>query len=219
MKFSWEGFVDWYNQRELREQVFVMLSVLSILFMFWKLCILSPLIARQSGMDGEVTFAEKQLNQIKQELDGIKNQASPVDDINHQIERIEKEIRKIDANIGSYTHNLISPEEMAKALKDMLNETPGLRLISIQSEASQRLINSPTAAETAVTGDIQLYRHGMVLQFEGDYFSTYNYLLRLENLQWQLLWDSLTYTVKDHPTATVEITVHTLSDSEAWIGV
>jgi len=125
---------------------------------------------------------------------------------------------KIDENIASFTQNLISPTEMTTALQSMLANAPKLKLTKIQSLPEEKLVKAHSLDQTTVASDVQLYKHGMEIEFEGGYFDTYNYLVQLEHSHWQFLWDSIYYKVTKYPIATVKIVVHTLSDNEAWIG-
>jgi len=65
----------------------------------------------------------------------------------------------------------------------------------------------------------EIYKHGMRIVFEGDYFKTLKYLQALETMPWRLYWDNVEYHVTEYPKASVAITVHTLSLDEGWIGV
>ena len=65
----------------------------------------------------------------------------------------------------------------------------------------------------------QVYKHGVVIQFSGDYRSTVHYLQSLESLPWKFYWDGLAYEVEDYPNALITINVFTLSLEKGWIGV
>jgi len=218
MKLSWIDFREWYNSRGMREQVFVLLATCSAIFMFWKVFMLDRLLASQAGMEGQISFSEKKIDDLKNQYDMLKNDTGTVDKLRQQVDATEKELVQIDKSIGSFTQNLISPTEMTIALRTILSDTPGLTLTKIESLSTEKLVKATSTDQKQVASDVQLYKHGMVLEFQGDYFSTYNYLVRLEHLKWQFLWDSILYKVEKYPVAKTRIVVHTLSDNEAWIG-
>ena len=39
----------------------------------------------------------------------------------------------------------------------------------------------------------------MIIKFQGDYFSTMNYLQAIESLPWRISWDRLEYKVIEYP--------------------
>ena len=65
----------------------------------------------------------------------------------------------------------------------------------------------------------EIYRHGLEIEFVGDFSGTVGYLRAIEALPWRLYWDSVSYTVQEHPRALVKIKLYTLSLDKGWIGV
>ena len=63
------------------------------------------------------------------------------------------------------------------------------------------------------------YKHGLRIEFEGDYMTTLDYIRGLESLELRFLWDSLEFQVEEYPRSRVSITVFTLSLDQDWIGV
>lgn len=56
-----------------------------------------------------------------------------------------------------------------------------------------------------------VFKHSVELELEANYFSLFSYLEALESLPWRLYWESLSYEVKDYPSARVRVSVYTLS--------
>jgi len=71
----------------------------------------------------------------------------------------------------------------------------------------------------AKAGHSSIYKHGMRVEFEGNFNGTVAYLQALESMPWRFYWDNVEYEVLQFPLARVVITVHTLSLDEDWIGV
>lgn len=104
---------------------------------------------------------------------------------------------------------IISSTEMQNVLENLLTNKYKLSLIEFQT-----LPAKPTAAAQAT---INLFEHGIVIKFKGDYFSTLNYLKAIEELKWQIFWDKLEYKVIQYPIAEITLQLHTVSDQEGWI--
>lgn len=112
---------------------------------------------------------------------------------------------------------------MAGVLRDMLSAEKGLVLTKLESLGAQPLFPRDEDEENAKTKkrtqQPEIFKHGVRIVFEGDYFKTLAYLRALEAMPWRLYWDNVEYFVTDYPKARVAITVHTLSLHEGWIGV
>ena len=63
------------------------------------------------------------------------------------------------------------------------------------------------------------YRHGLRIEFIGDYLTTLDYLKSLEKLEWGFFWDNFELEVKEYPDAKAAIEIFTLSLRQQWIGV
>ncbi|WP_455203599.1 hypothetical protein [Kaarinaea lacus] len=84
--------------------------------------------------------------------------------------------------------------------------------------------SSETAAENkddaaSVANLPQIFKHGLEIEFQGDYLSTLSYLKKLETLPWKFYWDEVAYEVLEHPTAQITLKIHTLSLDKGWISV
>jgi MSHA biogenesis protein MshJ len=67
--------------------------------------------------------------------------------------------------------------------------------------------------------ELNLFRHGIMLTLEGEYFDIQRYLQKIESLQWQFYWKKFDYTVSEYPMAKVQLELYTLSTNKAFIGV
>jgi MSHA biogenesis protein MshJ len=65
----------------------------------------------------------------------------------------------------------------------------------------------------------QVYAHGLVLEFEGDFFTTLKYLRFLEEITRSFFWDTISFRVAEWPSARVTLQIHTLSTDAGFIGV
>ena len=96
--------------------------------------------------------------------------------------------------------------------------TPFITKDETEQEAKQKPQRENANKLTAENLD-NAYRHGLRIEFQGDYLTTLNYLRRLENLKWGFFWDNFEFKVNDYPDSTVAIEIFTLSLQQEWIGV
>ena len=65
----------------------------------------------------------------------------------------------------------------------------------------------------------QVFEHGLVLEFQGDFFSTLKYLRFLEEISGTFFWDAVRFRQVEWPEALVTLEIHTLSSNAGFIGV
>ena len=65
----------------------------------------------------------------------------------------------------------------------------------------------------------KVYKHRLVIEMEGTFSGTVDYLESLESLPWQLYWDEIDYQVARYPLARVKILLYSLGPEEGWVGV
>ncbi len=218
------------NALSLRERALVSGAVLVILFTLWNELLMVPMEHKNKQVVAETAAVQQRIvaldDQIKVLLE--KTKKNPEKAMNDDLARYGYELSELDKKISVLAEKLISPQKMANVLQQMLVQISGLNVIGVKSLAAQPLVDGnarKTAAqrnnsefETAAPM-LGIYRHQLIIEFEGDFNQTIKYLKALETLPWQLFWDSIEYTVEEHPKAHVTIGVSTLSLHEGWIGV
>lgn len=220
--------VEKIDSLTVRERVAIMIGILAILFLLWDTLLLSPLDNRQKLISSELK--QKQANQVAlntQIQNAIReNREDPNKKLEQQLVELKKELSEVSTEVQTSTANLIAPKDMAKILETVLREVNGITLLGLKGLGAKALItkSEETADKPGVTegSDAQLanaYKHGLRIEFEGDYLSTLNYLRELEALEWGFLWDSLDFRVEEYPRSHASIQVYTLSLDKNWIDV
>ncbi|MDE2088565.1 MAG: hypothetical protein KGJ12_00945 [Gammaproteobacteria bacterium] len=211
----------------LRERGLLLLALLVIVIMLWNKLLLDPLSSQQRQLQSQMHLLRTQIATTEQQAQAIiaRNAQDPNRANRERYKRLQSQIADLDQRLQTLTVDLIPPTRMAKVLEQVLNQQAGLKLIRLQSLGAQPLLEPPPATTgkspgTAATGAVPgVYKHGMIIEFDGDYMDTLKYLRALQALPWRFYWDGLKYQVKKYPRARVTITVHTLSLQEGWIGV
>ena len=107
---------------------------------------------------------------------------------------------------------------MPDVLQQLLTKNKKLKLTHLDSEPAE-LLNNNTEEADSDAPVTPVYRHALTLQFEGDYLSTLDYILAIEQLDWRIFWDSVRILSGDYPHTRVSVSLYTLSLDEGWIGV
>ena len=206
----------------LRERALVTASILVGVFVGWFQLVSGPMLDKSKQVSTEIRNLQAGMASLKQQhakLIQARND-DPNADLKQRIAGFEKQIEKLDESLNSKLHGLITPKQMTKVLESVLQKYKNLKLVRVQSIAAEPLI-APATSEEGQDKDkkVELYRHGMQIEFEGSYLATLDYLKALETLKWDFYWDEVQLEVKEYPVSRIVITVHTLSLGKGWIGV
>ncbi len=221
-------FIAWGERFEafsLRERSLIAMGIIVVMFLLWDTLLLSPQEIQQKQIVVEMYNTNQQTEAIAEKTREMTAalQGNQTKHINARINELQTLLGKLKQQQKNLTIEFIQPAQMAGVLRDMLHAESGLVLTSLESLGVQPLFPTEEGKENEKNSDRtqqpEIYKHGLRIVFEGDYFKTLNYLRSLEAMPWSLYWDNVEYSVTKYPKANVEITVHTLSLHEGWIGV
>ena len=202
----------------LRERMLMFLAIAVIIWAAWQTLLMDPVDQRHKSLQQRIEALSGSNTELQQQVEAIL--ARQVEDPNRamreRIANVEAELGQVNAELREQASNLVTPQEMARALERILAESDEVMLVSASSLSPTPILTAPGA-----DGDesVRIYKHGLRLEFEGAYLPAMAYLERLEQLPWKLFWDRFDFQVKQYPRSRAVITVYTLSFNESWIGV
>lgn len=229
---QWQQKIDALNQRE---RILLMVSGLVVVAMLMQTLLIDPLVIEQGRIQLEQKELTKKINQqnnvreiINTELKVGVNRG----DLRRK-ESLEQELEQLNQKIEESLVTMIPPSLMSEVLENILEDSSGLKLLSIENKPVVALFkktvsedqgedknSSAIVTEEAKQGENQgLYKHAFVLEFQGNYMAAIKYFQRLDQLPWRFQWDELRYQVEQYPKSIITLEVHTVSMSEEWIGV
>ncbi len=197
----------------VRERILLFLTLVFVLFIIWSGMLLGPVNAEKKRISTEMAGVQQQTATAQQQIQSITAVVAldPNKKNRERAAALNKELADLDQRIGQLA---LEATELTKVLSEMLTKESELKLVRIRNLASV-----PLEVAVAAGGAGRLYRHGLVIEMEGGYFSALRYLRALEGLPWQLSWSSLDYRVKDYPVAHITLTIHTLGLTKGAVGV
>ena len=215
-----ETLIDRLNGLSVRERALVLGLCVGATLLLWDGAILRP--AQVAGDERETrrnTFQER-IADLRQRAGEIGTRLS-LDVHADQRERaalLNAELGRLDAKLRTHGDQIVPPDEMARLLESLLAQEKSVRVLRLEALPATPLFES---AEEAAAGDEAplMYRHPMLIEFEGDFADTVRFLEKIEQLHWSLHWEQLHYEVTTHPKAHVSVVLHTLGARETWIGV
>ncbi len=213
--------------------------LVSGLLLAWNSLLMQPLQVQRTNAAQQITQLSQQIEDIHRHTEQTVQHLHADDDSTHQarVAALKQELEALSTKQQSLAIQFIRPQQMTELLRGLLAREAGLKLTRLQSISAEPMI-LPAASKSSVEkakqalgaepkephenlpGDYpQIYKHGVTIEFIGDYLGTLRYLRSLEALPWRFYWDRVSYEVLQHPRATISISVYTLSLDKGWIGV
>ncbi|NIR58007.1 MAG: hypothetical protein GWO02_00025 [Gammaproteobacteria bacterium] len=206
----------------LRERGLLLFAVLAGLTALWDQLLMVPLQTQQEGLRGRLSAVRGKAQEAETAAHELvaRYATDPNRSQRERVGALEADIAGLDGRLRAMTVDLIGPREMARVLEKALLSQTGLRLRRVENLAPERIRPGEPDGASRRSDDLPaLYRHGIVIEFDGGYLETLRYLQALEHMSWLLFWDGLEYAVEEFPRARVTLRLHTLSLGEGWIGV
>jgi MSHA biogenesis protein MshJ len=222
-------FTDWFDLRPQAEKfILAGIGVGGLLYLFL-IVVYDPSRAEISSLERQLSTVQTRL--LEQQTRAAELQRSGIDDpdsfIRERLAALVDEQSQIQGGIESLAGNLVSPNRMTQMLTSVLDNQGGLTLIKVENISPEALTDpmAPAINLNERVGGVlqsvgfQVFRHGLVLEFQGDYFNMLRYLLYLEGMDESFFWDSIEFKQVLWPDARVRLELHTLSSEEGFIGV
>ncbi|MBA6293368.1 hypothetical protein H4J58_12490 [Colwellia sp. MB3u-70] len=230
---QWLAYSEKFSNTTPREQYLIIASgLVAIIFILYSL-FLEAAIQRVEQLNKQVVHTE-QNNKNNQDSIQVLEQALSEDPnvaLRKQLLQYQAKLGGIDERLLTLTSDLIDPIQMRYALIKLLKLQKGVKLLSFKVLPARAVTQSKTKPATdkiasATVGDIkaqaqqlQLYRHGINIKLQGQYFQLKDYLTQLERLSWTFFWQEFDYQLKVYPVSELEIEIYSLSTAQEFIGV
>lgn len=209
----WQQVRDWVAGRTRRERGLLLITLLVALGLPWFTLHFEPLREETAERWAERAEATRSAQALEREIAVLKAELErdPDDRIAEEITGLSDDVAALEAEIEERAPDFVDPGEMRRVVERLLHEQQGARLIAIESQPPETLVE-------AEDGEAAIYRHGLRVVFDADFAGALRYLEAVENLPWRLAWRSMDYRVQAHPRARIEIRIETLSGQLEWIG-
>lgn len=222
-------FSAWFDVRPQGERFIIAGLGLGSLVYLFVVMLNDPAQQEIASLDSQ--FATVQRRLIEQQTSAAELQLSGVEDpdsfIRDRLTALIEEQSVVQSDIEALAGNLVSPNGMTQMLTGVLDSQEGLTLVKVENVEPEALTDGVAVAPEGASAErtalrsigFQVFRHGLILEFRGDYFSTLRYLLYLEKMEQSFFWDSFEFEQALWPEARIRLELHTLSSEEGFIGV
>lgn len=221
MQARWQQLLDRLAALQRRERIMIMLAIFAVSYQLADMLIFDRQYQKIERLNTEIARDNSTIVSLNNELNVLsaQRQDDPNSRLREQIQQVRDDVTALQSRLQTATRELISPQDMARFLEELLVQERELTMLRLQTLDVQPLLAVNGTAEQPATRLPTLHRHGFSIEFSGGYMATLRYLEALEALPWRFFWDSVSYEVVDYPQSIVRLKLHTLSLSEDWIGV
>ena len=222
MRDKWQRLLERFSALSSRERWLIVIALVAVAYQAADFLILDRQFGEIERLNRQVAQDNAAISRLNNELNMLSQRAldDPNKRLRRQIEDSRAEVQRLQVRLEEAASELISPQDMARLLEQMLVQQQQLTMLRLQTLDVQPLLTAKEdEADGAVEMQARLHRHGFALEFSGGYLATLDYLQALERLPWRFFWDSVDYEVMEYPQSIVRLKLYTLSLSEDWIGV
>lgn len=209
---------------------------------------IEPQLARIRVASRALAAAQGELAQQRGLVGDLRRQASDPDAANRdKLAQAQKELAATNERLAAMEAGMVPPDRMRAFLEGLLTGNRGVELLGIKTlppelvgaEVSMMKLELPSlspgpakgAATTGVGKSVEadkppagaavegIYQHGIELRLAGSYSDLLAYLVALERMPQQLLWNSVSLTVERYPRSVLVLRLYTLSLERNWLTV
>ena len=216
-----QAILDKFAALSGREQWLILIAVFAVAYQVGDLVVLDRQYQRVEALNRAISADNAAIVGLNTQLNQLVSQAqnNPNVLLRKQIAALRDDVGGLRQRLQAATGQMISPQDMARFLEELLVQEQELILLSLRTLEGRPLLGAEQTGDKVAPIGATLHRHGFEVTFSGGYLPTLRYLQALERLPWRFYWDSVSYEVIDYPRSIVRMQLHTLSLSEDWIGV
>ncbi|MGX5172410.1 hypothetical protein ACUR5C_00115 [Aliikangiella sp. IMCC44653] len=210
-------YIAKFDQLESRKRLFITFSFLIICVLLVDLFWLNKIRTQIKQSNQQITQLETQINELNLAQQALNQgvYAQRNDPKYRQLAAIDKEIAVVSKQLSERAYNLVKPQDMAPLLKSILESSTQLKLVSLKKLPPKALLTDKSQTKDE---SVQMYKHAMVMTFEGGFNATQNFIKQLEAMPQQVNFERLDYSVENYPKSLVTLEVSTVSMQRKWIG-
>jgi len=232
---QWLTYNEKFSNTTPREQYLIIASgLVAIIFILYSLFLDEP-FQRIEQLEQQIIQTQQSNENNKASIQVLEQALlkDPNAALKDELSQYQARLGEIDQQLLSLTSDLIDPIQMRYALIKLLKLQKGVKLLSFEVlpaspvtksnlENSDSLDNkeaSIASFEQTSETQLRLYRHGIKIKLQGQYFQLKDYLTQLEGLSWKFFWQEFDYKLKAYPVSELEVEIYSLSTAQEFIGV
>ncbi len=205
----------WFEARTPRERMILVGAVTIGLVLALEAFSWAPARKRLFAAETQIASLEEQRGALDHELTRLDQQEAldPDAAVRRQLESFDRQAETLDGKLRAQSIQLLAPDQARSMLRALVASVHGLKLVGLQTDAPAQLV------ETEGLDLPALYRHGLLIDLQGDYLALLDYVQALEQLPWRLYWYGLEVRADAPGPRTFRLHLYTIGLHKEWIRV
>jgi len=215
MQQSWQQWCEKFVQLSSREKWLITFCGFVVIVLGLLTVLIEPAVEQNRATSQRIATTKLDVQRLEADilLMTAKLRKDPDQDLNQEYKHLMAESQELSSQLAIMVDSLITPSQMAQLLEQVLADSKGLHLVSLESQTAQPIVSNENKANLA-----SYYIHPVRLELTGKYFAIVDYLEALEALPAKYYWRSFHYSVEEYPTARLVLEVYTLGTRQEFIG-
>ncbi|MCE2948121.1 MAG: hypothetical protein ACK515_06645 [bacterium] len=247
----WASLIGRLDALNRRERVMVLVAALVLVGFAGDTFLLAPQRMQRIQVERDAARERTELAGIEAQIGELKRKlaADPDEVPKLRLKQLTAELSELNAGFQRIERSLVAPDQMARLLEQVMQRTPGIRIVRLQTLAptslpvresdreADRGASGTTAAGNGTTGaggtaaavatpaqpgqsaQPALWRHGVELTVRGSYADLLRYLDAVERLPVRVYFGRAVLDASQYPDVDLRLTVFTLGMDRSWLAL
>jgi MSHA biogenesis protein MshJ len=207
-----------FAKLHLRERLLVVVALAALLYFIVDVALLEPQQNKLKNLQQLDKAHQTELVAMNNALAGIEQAASksavPSANKRAALDELKKQIADVDTFFGLVD---TTTSEMGALVKEVLNASPGLTLVSLSTLQTEPFYSPP---QSKAGGDNKaamepapktIYKQGVAVSVKGNYLALLSYMENLQKYPKRLFWSDAKLDVSAYPDAVLKLDIYSLS--------
>lgn len=228
------GLEQGFEQRQPRERNLASAAIAVLLVLLLYVVWIEPVSKSAAAQREQAQTLAPQVAAEREALARVQDELSrdPEAARRGMLEQLRGEVTDLDVRLRTDEAAVIQPARMPAVLRDLLGRDARLRVVGVEVLAPEVLrwsqamsvATEPATDPASITSSADarlpaLYRHRVLLRFEGDFMAAIDYVRAVEALPKRVRIESFELEASRWPRIDIVLQVETLGLEEGWIGV
>ncbi len=236
MKSEWQKYAAKIDAMSLRERIILFGGLLLVIVYIAFMVFIDPAQQRKKVVSAELEKQRAEMQVLQIQIADLAAKRGDPDAANlARRNGLREQIAGIEVSLKDMNQTLVPAQNMKALLQEMLTHQPRLQLVALKTLPVTPLVEKKEKAEktektdaanSAVPAPVNtplvesnVFKHGVEITLQGSYADLYEYLTRVEKLQWRMFWSRASLNAEDSPRLKLTVTIYTLSLDKAWLVV
>lgn len=212
-----------FDALTVRERGLIVASLLVLFGYLWWYLWAEAVITETGGLRNKAMLMARDADSLSTTADMIELRLKQ--GLNKDKEQLrllrQQELEQISLLLRQKSVELIPPDDMFRLLQQMLFKDSKVKLTGLKRKQVSQAFSTELddSGNDANTNKLVVYRHDMLISFQGRFEDVLKYIKSLEGLDWKLIWNRIAINTDKYPLLNVEMELSTLSDSQYWVGL